>query len=272
MVTKNPRDDGEYLNALARGLAVLRAFSREKPGMTLSELAVQTELNPAVVRRCLNTLMHLGYVGKKDKIFLLRPEVFSLGSAYIESMNLEEVVSPHLQRVRDATGNSTAMAILSDSDILFMVYVSTKLLTRVVAGVGTRFPAYATAAGRVLLAWQSKEYIRDYFEKVKLMPLTDRTVVSKIRMKKVLTEIKKQGYAATEGQLDFGVVSVAVPVFSEDGQIVASLASSTSLARHSVEQMIEEVVPQLKEAAHGIEFELRRSPLLVHSIINSSTS
>ena len=272
MIKKNPRDDGEYLNALARGLAVLRAFSRDKPGMTLSELAAQTELNPAVVRRCLNTLMHLGYVGKKDKIFLLRPEVFSLGSAYIESMNLEEVVSPHLQRVRDATGNSTAMAILSEADILFMVYVSTKLLTRVVAGVGTRFPAYATAAGRALLAWQTKEDLRDYFDKVKLMALTDRTVISKIRMKSILSDVKKLGYAATQGQLDFGVVSVAVPVFSEEGRVVASLACSTSLARQSLEAMVEEVVPQLQQAAHDIEFELRRSPLLVHSIINSSSS
>ena len=102
IIEKNPRDDGEYLNSLARGLAVMRSFSRERPGMTLSELATHTQLNPAVVRRCLNTLMHLGYVTKKGKIFLLRPEVFSLGAAYIESMNLEEVVTPSLQRVRDA--------------------------------------------------------------------------------------------------------------------------------------------------------------------------
>ena len=69
MVEKNPRNDGEYLNSLARGLAVMRAFTREKPEMTLSELAVQTELSPAVVRRCLNTLQHLGYVGKGTSYF-----------------------------------------------------------------------------------------------------------------------------------------------------------------------------------------------------------
>jgi IclR family pca regulon transcriptional regulator len=166
MVQKNPREDGEYLNSLARGLAVLRAFNRSKPGMTLSELAATTTLNPAVVRRCLNTLMHLGYVTKKDKLFLLRPEVFSLGSAYIESMNLEEVVTPSLQKVRDQTGNSTALAVLSGQDILFMVYVSTKLLTRIVAGVGTRFPAYATSAGRVLLAYMDKDKLNDYMKEL----------------------------------------------------------------------------------------------------------
>jgi len=268
MLQKNPREDGEYLNALARGLAVLRAFGRDKPGMTLSEIAASTQLNPAVVRRCLNTLMHLGYVGKKDKLFLLRPEVFSLGSAYIESMNLEEVVTPHLQPVRDITVNSTAMAVLSGQDALFMVYVSTKLLTRIVAGVGTRFPAYATAAGRALLAWLDKPRLNDYFTNLNPVALTDRTLTSKTKLKQVLMEVRRQGYAAIQSELDYGVVSVAVPVFSEDGRVVASLSCSTSLARQSMESMIEEVMPLLQQAARGIEVELRRSPLLVHSIIN----
>lgn len=265
-IEKNPREDGEYLNSLARGLAVLRAFSRDKPGMTLSELAAHTELNPAVVRRCLNTLMHLGYVGKKDKLFLLRPEVFSLGSAYIESMNLEEVVTPSLQRVRDNTGNSTAMAVLSEFEILFMVYVSTRLLTRVVAGVGTRFPAYATAAGRVLLAHADKDWLNTYLGKVTLAPLTDRTITSRTALRGSLAEVRRQGFAATQGELDFGVVSVAVPLHAEDGRVIASLSCSTSLARQNLEDMVKEVVPQLQEAAREIEYELRRCPLLVHSI------
>lgn len=265
-IEKNPREDGEYLNSLARGLAVLRAFSRDKPGMTLSELAAHTELNPAVVRRCLNTLMHLGYVGKKDKLFLLRPEVFSLGSAYIESMNLEEVVTPSLQRVRDNTGNSTAMAVLSEFEILFMVYVSTRLLTRVVAGVGTRFPAYATAAGRVLLAHADKDWLSTYLGRVTLAPLTDRTVTSRTALRGLLSEVRRQGYAATQGELDFGVVSVAVPLYTEEGRVIASLSCSTSLARQKLDDMVSEVVPQLQEAAREIEYELRRCPLLVHSI------
>lgn len=268
IIEKNPREDGEYLNSLARGLAVLRSFSRDRPGMTLSELAAHTALNPAVVRRCLNTLMHLGYVTKKDKIFLLRPEVFSLGSAYIESMNLEEVVTPSLQRVRDITGNSTGMSILSGHDILFMVYVSTKLLTRVVAGVGTRFPAFTTSAGRVLLANLDKDALRDYLQHVELEPLTDLTVTSKTRLKQLLHDVKQQGYAATQGELDFGVVSVAVPLHAEDGRVVASIANSTSLARQPLESMIRDVVPELQQAAREIEYELRRCPLLVHSIMS----
>lgn len=268
MVEKNPRSDGEYLNSLARGLSVLRAFSREKPEMTLSELAAQTKLNPAVVRRCLNTLQHLGYVGKKDKLFLLRPDVFRLGTAYIESMNLEEVVRPSLQRVRDKTDNSVALAVLSDQDVLFLVYVSTKQLTRIVAGVGTRFPAYATSAGRAILAFEEKERLDEYFSNLHLEALTEKTVSSKKELKSILNTVRKNRYAAIDGQLDFGVVSVAVPVFNEENKVIASISCSTASARSSEAEMIEKIVPELREAAREIEFELRRCPMLAHSIMS----
>ena len=268
MVEKNPRNDGEYLNSLARGLAVLRAFTREKPEMTLSEIAIQTDLNPAVVRRCLNTLQHLGYVGKKVKLFLLRPEVFRLGTAYTESMNLEEVVRPSLQKVRDKTDNSVALAVLSDLDVLFLVYVSTKQLTRIVAGVGTRFPAYATAAGRAILAFAEKDVLDEYFENVELDTLTERTITTKKELRQILAITRKNGFASTDGQLDFGLVSVGVPVFNEDNQVIASISCSTSSARASEQEMIDTIIPDLREAAKDIEFQLRRTPMLAHSIMS----
>jgi IclR family pca regulon transcriptional regulator len=98
--------------------------------------------------------------------------------------------------------------------------------------------------------------------------MTDLTVNSKAKLKNILQDVKKQGYAATQGELDFGVVSVAVPVFSEDGRILASIACSTSQVRQNLESMIAEVLPQLQQAAREIEYELRRCPLLVHSIIS----
>jgi IclR family pca regulon transcriptional regulator len=272
MVEKNPREDGEYLNSLARGLAVLRSFGHGKPAMTLSELAACTELNPAVVRRCLHTLMHLGYVAKKGKLFLPRPEVFSLGAAYIESMNLKDVVAPYLHPLRDLTGNGTAMAVLSGEDVLFLVYVLNKQPTRIVAGVGTRFPAYATAAGRVLLAWLDKERLDDYFAKLHTFPFTENTLTAKAKLKQELRKIRKQGYATIQGEFDYGVAAVAVPVFAEDQRVVAALACSSSSAQQPLPAMVDEVLPLMRQAAKGIEEALRRAPLLVYSIIGGTNS
>ncbi len=154
----------EYLSTLERGLAVLRAFDHDHPEMQLSEVAAITELSPAVARRCLNTLVQLGYVAKHGRRFLLRPEVLVFGSAFMSSMNLETVALPALQRLRDETGDSSSMAVLSGHDILYVAHVSTNRHIRVSANVGTRFPLHATSLGKVLLAFQGEEAIEAYFK------------------------------------------------------------------------------------------------------------
>ena len=266
-----PRKDGEYLSTLARGLSVLRSFTKEHPEMTLSEVAAVTKLSPAVARRCLNTLVDLGYVGRKGKLFLLTPEVMGFASAFIESMNLEEVVRPYLQRVRDKTGDSTSLAVLSGFDILYLVHVSTARMIRLVAGVGTRFPAYPTSLGRVLLAHQPEQALDVYFGRVELQKLTTKTVTSKTELRKILAQVRKLGHAAIQDELDYGIVSVAVPVFGPDGQILAAINCSTATTRVTKDNMVNTRLPELQRAAKKIEVELRRYPILVHSISSASS-
>lgn len=263
---KNQRKDGEFLSTLARGLSVLRSFTKERPEMTLSEVAAVTDLNPAVARRCLNTLVELGYVGKKGKVFLLTPEVMGFASAFLESMNLEEVVRPYLQEVRDKTGDSSSLAVLSHFDILYLVHVSTNRMVRLVAGFGTRFPAYPTSLGRVLLAYQPEERIDEYLGHVELQKLTTKTETSKTRLREILEACRERGFASIQDELDYGIVSVAVPILGPDGEILAAINCSTATTRVNEEEMAESRLPQLREAAGKIESELRRYPILVHSI------
>ena len=261
-----PRKDGEYLSTLARGLSVLRSFTREHPEMTLSEVAAVTELSPAVARRCLNTLVSLGYVGKKGKLFLLTPEVMAFASAFQESMNLEEIVRPYLQDVRDRTGDSTSLAVLSRNEILYLVHISTNRMIRVMASLGTRFPAYPTSLGRVLLAYQSRDFIRQYLSEVELQKLTDKTVTSRRKLEAILKRCRQDGYTSIQDELDYGIVSVAVPVLSPDGDILAAINCSTATTRVTEDEMVTTRLPALKAAAAKIEMELRRYPILVHSI------
>ncbi len=266
MPTENPRSDGEYLTTLARGLLVLRSFSKERPEMTLSEVAAATQLSPAVARRCLNTLVHLGYVGKQGKRFLLTPEVIGFASAFLESMNVEQVVRPHLQLVRDHTGDSSSLAVLSHRDVLYLVHVSTNRMVRLPAGVGTRFPAYATSLGRVLMAMQSDESRERLLGALAPEKLTDKTVTSVAGLRKILERVRAQGYASIQDELDYGIVSVAVPVRGDDGTVVAAINCSTATSRVDEAQMVETRLPLLRAAAQTIERELRRYPMLLHSI------
>ncbi len=144
--------DPEYLSTLERGLRVLVAFDEAHPEMTLSEVAARTDLSPAVVRRCLKTLVELGYIGQYERKFLLRPSVLTIGSAFLASMQIEQVVLPPLQGLRDQTGDSASLAVLSGAEILYVAHVSTDRRFRVAAGVGTRFPFHATSLGKALAA------------------------------------------------------------------------------------------------------------------------
>jgi IclR family pca regulon transcriptional regulator len=263
---KAEESEGDYITSLARGLAVLRAFSKEHPEMTLSQVASATQLSAATARRCLHTLVNLGYAAKRGKLFLLRPAVVAFASAYIESMNLEQIVRPYLQDVRDKTGDSSSLAVLADTDILYLVHVSTNRVVRVPCTVGTRFVAYPTSLGRALLAFLSKDGLEEYFRKARLTALTEKTVTSKSALRNILARVREERFAAVEDELDYGVVSVAVPIFNAENEVIAAVNCSTSTARTDKNEMITGRLPILREAARTIEIELRRYPMLAHSM------
>jgi len=258
--------DSEYLSTLERGLSVLRAFSRERPEMTLSEVASQTGLSPAVARRCLHTLVELGYVAKEGKRFLLTAEVMSFASAFLESMNLEQVVRPHLQEVRDETGDSSSMAVFSDPDVLYLLHVSTNRMVRLAAGVGTRFPAHATSLGRIMAAHLSPERQRAYLATTPLNRYTDKTIVDRQRLEQILKQAARNDYASIQDELDYGIVSIAVPLRASDGDVIAAINCSTATSRVDPGEMLDTRLPILRRAARSIEIELQRYPVLVNSI------
>ncbi len=264
--TAKPPKDSEYLSTLERGLKVLRAFDAKRPEMQLSEVAAATELSPAVARRCLNTLVQLGYVGRHGRKFLLRPEVLVFGSAYLSSMNVEQVVLPSLQRLRDQTGDSSSMAVLSNTDILYVAHVSTDRHIRLGANVGTRFPVHATSLGRSLLAFQDEEVIARFFDVAELPRFTEHTIVSASTLRKRLQHIRETGYDSAIDELDYGIVSIAVPVFDGARKAVASINCSTSTTRISQDELVRTRLPMLREASAEIGASLQRWPSLVHSL------
>lgn len=263
---KKPNSDTEYLSTLDRGLSVLRAFGRDTPQMTLSEVAAVTKLSPAAARRCLNTLVKLGYVAKHHRHFLLRPEVMSFASAYLDSMSLGELVRPHLQAVRDETGDSSSLSVLSGYDILYLVHVSTNRMVRLAAGIGTRYPAYATSMGRAILAFEADAVRSHYLTTAVLKSFTEHTVTSKPELKRILTEAQKSGYAAIQDELDYGLISLSVPILDDAGRSMAAINCSTSTSRVGKEELIRTRLPVLRNAARFIESALRRQPYLLRSV------
>jgi IclR family pca regulon transcriptional regulator len=255
----------EAMAGLAKGLEVIRAFTREQPTLMLSEVAAATGLSAATARRCLLTLEELGYVTRHGRSFLLRPKVLELGSAYLESMNIEALTRNVLEELASKTGDSAALAVLDGTEIVYIARASLRTVLRLEAHVGSRFPAYPTSMGRVLLAGLSPERLDAYFARARLEALTDRTVTDRTRLEQIVAECRRTGYAAVEDELAYGVVAVAVPVTDPSGRVVAALNSSAHSKKLTKTQLVRERVPMLREISLQMSEELALVPGLALS-------
>src|ERR1700760_590936 len=167
--------DGDFVQSLERGLSVIRAFDAEHPKLTLSEVAASTGRSRAAARRFRRPLVQLGYMRSDGSRFSLRPKILELGYAYLSSLTLPEVAMPHLEQLVEQVHESSSVCELDGNEVIYIARVPTKRIMTVTISVGTRFPAYATSMGRVLLAAQSDERLDDYLESGRLRGLTGHT-------------------------------------------------------------------------------------------------
>lgn len=257
----------EVMGGLAKGLEVIRTFTRDRPALTLSEIAAAAGLSAATARRCLHTLEELGYVTRNERTFLLRPKVLELGSAYLESMDVESLTRTYLEDLARTTGDSAALTVLDGHEIVYLARASVRTLMRLEAHVGSRFPAYPTSMGRVLLAGLSEARLERYFAEAKFEPLTEHTVTAPEKLRRLLDECRRNGYSAVEDELAYGVVSVAVPVFDTSNRVVAALNNSCHSKRIGKAKLVRERLDVLREVSRKISRELAHIPNLARSAL-----
>jgi IclR family transcriptional regulator, pca regulon regulatory protein len=255
----------EVMGGLAKGLEVLRTFSRTKPNMTLSEIAARAGLPAATARRCLNTFEELGYVARHGRQFLLRPKVLEIGAVYLESMDIESLTRTHLEEMAGITGDSASLSVLSGTQIVYVARTSVRTLVRLEAHVGSHFPAHATSMGRVLLSGLPASQLQHYFEHAQLEQLTDKTVVDRQQLEKLLDACRRDKYSVVEEELALGVVALAVPVYATNGRIVAALNSSSHARQANGPILVKERLPLLQRISAAISTELARIPGLALS-------
>lgn len=252
----------EFVEALAKGIAVIECFDAAHPDMTLSEIARRVGLSPAAARRSLITLSALGYVGLTGKRYHLRPKVMTLGSGFYFAARIDELLLPELRQIVDAHGDAASVAMLDGHDVIYMAHHSTQRARRATAVVGARYPAHATSLGRVLLAGLPDKELDRYFETVEPKALTSRTVVSKEELRRLVWKARELGYATTVDQLDYGITALAVPIRNADGRTTAAVNSSGYSGLVSVDQMVAERLQDLRAAASRISAASARAPAL----------
>lgn len=259
-------EEREFITSLARGLSVILAFDRDHPLQTLSEVAAATGLSPATARRCLWTLEKLGYVGSDGRYFMLRPKVVSLGSAFLESGRIEEVIQPILRDIVAGSGDSASLGVLENHDVLYVANFSAKRFVRLTAGVGSRFPLYSVSMGRVLLAALTDDQIDAYLEEADLQKLTPYTLTDKKALRRKIIQARRDGFCVVRDELEEGLAAVAVPVRLRGRGVVASLNCSSLTRRLDDEKTLETRIELLTLAADRVSEAVQMIPSLARSL------
>jgi IclR family pca regulon transcriptional regulator len=246
--------DPNFMTSLARGLAVVRGFTQQKRSLTISQLSHRTGIPRAAVRRCLYTLAKLGYVGADDgRNFSLRPKMLGLSHAYLSSTTLASAAQPLLDRVSDVLHESSSIALLEGDEILYLARSSTmRRIMSVDLGIGTRLPAYCTSMGRVLLAHLPAAELNGYFERVKLVAHTNRTLIEPPQIRAELQRVIAGDFAIVDQELELGLRSIAVPVRDLSGRVVAAMNIGTQASRVTMADLERRFLPELHAAAQEL--------------------
>jgi IclR family transcriptional regulator, pca regulon regulatory protein len=242
--------DPNYMASLARGLAVLQAFNQQRRMLSISQISQRTGIPRAAVRRCILTLLHLGFVASEDeRHFSLRPRVLTLGHAYLASSPLGKAAQPVLWSVRDRLEESASISVLDGDRILYIARAPAARLMVINLDVGSRLPANCTSNGRVLLSQLDAKAVDAYLGATRLVQYTPKTIMSVDALRSELERVREQGYCLIDEELELGLRTLAVPILDGGGKAVAAMSVGAHTGRVSVNDLTERFLPVLREAA-----------------------
>jgi IclR family pca regulon transcriptional regulator len=249
----------DYVNSLARGLEVIRAFTRTQPSMTLSEISRATGMTRATVRRFVLTLVREDYAESDGKYFSLKPKVLELGYAALSSLTFLDVAQPIMVKLANKLNESVFAAVLEGQDVVYVANATPpERFVSIAVSVGSRAPAHAVSTGRVLIAALSEEQQLKYIENVTLTKLTANTVTSKVKLRSLIEETRVKGWSIVDQELEIGLRSISVPIQNKAGEVIAALNVCCPSSRISPEDMRTKILLDLQSASQTITASLQK--------------
>jgi IclR family pca regulon transcriptional regulator len=242
----------DHVQSLDRGLAVLKAFTARETALTISAVADRTGLSRATARRLLLTLHSLGYVESKGREFSLTPAVLELVKPFAGPVDPWAFAMPYLQALTDRLGESASIAALDGTDILYVARSPTRRLMTIAVTVGSRLPAHATSKGRVLLAFLPEAELEAFFRRSAIHRYTNRTVANEDDLRAILADVRLQGWAIVDQQLEEGLCSVAAPIIDPNGRVSAALSVCAHAGRVDPATLRSEFLPLVLETARRV--------------------
>jgi IclR family transcriptional regulator, pca regulon regulatory protein len=251
-------NERDFVTSFARGLEVIRVFTRNRPKMSLSDVAKATGMTRATVRRFLLTLEHEGYVAFDGKLFSLTPKVLELGISALSSMDIWDVVQPIMDDLADRVKESVFSAVLDGHNVMYVARsMSSSRIVSIGIHIGSRAPAHCASTGRVLLAALPDDVLQDYLDKTRLVQLTPHTVTSKVKLRDAIEETRRQGWSIVDQELEVGLRSLSVPIRNRFGTTVAALNVCCPTPRWSLDDMRASILTETLDAANRIMMTLQ---------------
>ncbi len=232
--------------ALEKGLAVIECFDAGHDRLTIADVARATDLSRAAARRCLLTLTSIGYAEFDGKFFRLTPRVLRLGYAWLSSTALPKLVQPFLERLSEETHESSSASLLDGHEIVYIARSAQRRIMSVGLSVGSRLPAFCTSMGRVLLAALDPEEARVRILAGRPSPLTPHTVTEIEPLMAKLAEVRTQGHAIVDQELELGLVSLAMPLVNGRGQVAAAFNLSVQSQRVAGDEIETNLLPRMR--------------------------
>lgn len=239
----------DFIGSFAKGLRVLEVFGSDTPRVSISEAAEATGLDRATARRCLLTLHELGYADYDGKYFQLTPRVLRLGTGALAAMPLPQIVQPWLDQLSERIGQSSSVSILDETEIVYVARAAQRRVMSIGLMPGSRLPAHCTSMGRVLLAHLPPEQARALIDRSDLSPRTIHSVTDPDEIMERLAQVRADGYAMIDQEVEIGLRSIAVPVLNARGVVVAAL--NTGLAVSETD-LVRDYLPELLRVQSGL--------------------
>jgi IclR family pca regulon transcriptional regulator len=247
-----PADDKEFMATLAKGLAVLGAFGRERPSMTLSEAATATSVSRATARRILRTLTELGYVTQEGRQFSLSSNILKLGFSYLATQSWIDRAQPLMRDLSERLGESCSAAILEGNEIVYVARVPARRIMSTVLSVGSRLPAFHTALGRIQLGFLDEAEIWRRLKSQHIEAYTPSTIIDLQALFDRVRDDHAQGFSIVDEELERGLRAIAVPVVGRGGDAVGAINVSTHAARITRNEMRDIFLPALRMLANEV--------------------
>jgi IclR family transcriptional regulator, pca regulon regulatory protein len=246
------KGDPDFAVTLARGLAVLECFGERQKGLSVSQISGHIGISRAAVRRILITLQYLGYAESDGRLYRLKTRVLRLGVAYLSSATLPTLAQPLLERITAMVHESASLSVLDGDEIVYLARSAAARVMSINLLPGSRLPSYCTSMGRVLIASLPQEEFEKFLARIELKSLTPKTVSDKSRFLEIIEKVRVSGYSLIDQELELGLRSIAVPVKTSSGRVVAAMNIGLNAHRFPANKMVASFLPVLRENASAL--------------------